>query len=114
MGDTSHPERRAFFRISRRPALPAAVLFMAGIAVHRSLPAAPLLYLLSIAVMVVVSWRLFRRPVWCSASIALSTALAGLTAAQLYAFYSPAQHVCAFATEDPRLAQVELYIDNPP
>jgi competence protein ComEC len=114
MGDTSGPERRAQFRIGRRPALPAAVLFMAGIAAHRALPPAPLVYLFAIAVTLAVGWRLFRRPVWCSTLLALATALSGLTAAQLFAFYYPADHVCAFATEDPRLAQVELYIDNPP
>src|SRR5690349_15316103 len=98
MGDTSRPERRAHFRIGRRPALPAAVLFMAGIAAHRAMPPAPLVYLLVMAGVLALGWRLIRRPVWCSAALALATALAGLTAAQLFAFYYPADHVCAFAT----------------
>ena len=38
----------------------------------------------------------------------------GLAAAQLAAFYYPRHHVGAFASDTPRLAQVELHIDHPP
>ena len=40
--------------------------------------------------------------------------VAGLVAAQLFAFHYPRDHVSAYAGDAPRLAQLELHIDHPP
>src|SRR4051812_12745557 len=121
MGDAPATARRApgslagwAGSIARRPAVPTAALFMAGIAAHRTAPAAPAAWLAVMAVLLVAAWRLPHRMAWSSAALALAAALGGLCAAQLFAFYYPRNHVSAYTAPDARLAQLELYIEQPP
>ena len=98
----------------RPPARAAAVLFMAGIAVHRALPPAPLVYLFAIAVTLAVGWRLLRRPIWCSALLALRDHVVRSHRRPALRVLLPGRARLRLRHRGPRLAQVELYIDNPP
>src|SRR4051794_22540844 len=108
MRDGPRPSRRTLISFGRRPAVPAAGLFIAGILAHNALPARPGLWLAVMAVLLALACPLLRRPIVCSFLLALATLLGGLTAAQLYASYYPRDHVSAYAADDPRLAQLEL------
>src|SRR5438045_8009186 len=43
-----------------------------------------------------------------------ATAVAGLAVAQSNVYYYPRDHISAFASDQPRLAQLELRLDYPP
>jgi competence protein ComEC len=91
-----------------------AGLFALGIGAHPVVPHLPALWLAGLAAALVVAWRWLDHPIRASAALACGLAFAGISAGQLAAFYYPRNHVSAFATEDPRLAQLELHLDHAP
>ena len=115
MADGAAPSRRAAGGpVAGRPAVAAALLFAFGIAIHPALPHRPGVGLGILACVLVAVGRSLGRPRLASALLACALTVAGVTAAQLSAFYYPARHVSAFAGDDPRLAQLELHVDHPP
>src|SRR5687767_15028494 len=102
------PQRR------QRPAVAAAVLFVLGIASHSVLPHRPLVWLTLLATFLVLAFMLFRREQSCAGALAAGLFLAGALAAQLEAYFFAADDISAFAGDQPRLAQIELEIGEPP
>src|SRR5437763_1529841 len=98
--------------IPRRPALPAAILFIIGIFLHAKLAHAPLLWSGLAVACVFAGVVAFRRAYVCSALIAVALVCLGASVAQLEAFHYPSDHISAYATDEPRLAQLELVIDH--
>src|SRR5687768_2833933 len=98
----------------RRPAVAAAGLFMIGIALHARVAAAPWVWLALSAVALLVGVFAFRRGAIGTISLAVAVLLAGVTAAQVEAFRYSADGISAFATDGPRLASLELQLDQPP
>jgi competence protein ComEC len=106
--------RRIVGTFVARPALPVVLLFILGIALHAHLPIAPLSWIAAIVACAIAGAATLR---WCYASslfIAVSILLCGLTIAQVEGFYYPADHIAAYATDQTRLAQLELQIDHEP
>ena len=97
-----------------RPAVPAALLLAAGVAAHSAVPHSPPLWLAAMAGAIAFAAFVQRRPLASSAALAGAILFGGVAAAQLSAFYFPRNHVSAFATDSPRLAQIELHLDHPP
>jgi competence protein ComEC len=98
----------------RRPAVLAAALFMGGIFAHRALPGWPAGYALLIAALCTAALLLKSRP-WCGATlIACGVFTAGAAIAQLDAYYFSLSHISSFAADAPRLAELELQIDQEP
>ncbi len=112
------PARRsapgAIGAIAARPAVGAAVLFIAGIALHTILPPRPLVWIVAIALLAVGAIVCYRITAPCSACIAGALLLCGVAVAQLEAYFYPADHISSFATDEMRLAQLEMRIDTPP
>lgn len=102
------------WQIQRRPAVPAAVAFMLGIFAHKALPAWPIAWMGLLAGLILAALLLIRRPMLCSIALGAGIMTAGVAASQLEAFFYPRSYVCQFATDQPRLAQLELRIDYPP
>jgi competence protein ComEC len=101
--------------LARRPAFTAAAALIAGITLHPAAPDWPRLWLAlsaTTAITALLLLRLAPRP----STAALITALAalGLAVAQLEKFRFPADHVLAWTTDTPRLAELELTLDQPP
>src|SRR4051812_12081569 len=106
--------RRVVGLIPRRPALAVAALFIGGIFAHTNFPHAPLLWAaitLLCAAGAVVSYR---STAASSACLFAGIFCAGVGIAQLEAFYYPRDTIAAFATDQPRLAQLELLINHEP
>jgi len=100
--------------VARRPFVAVAVLFMLGIALHRAAPHRPDVWigmgaLLVAAGVIAHRWRTI--PSLCLAAAIL---LVGVAAAQLEHFHYARDHISTFASDARRLAQVELYLDEPP
>jgi competence protein ComEC len=100
--------------VARRPALPAILLFIVGIAAHHSLPVSPLVWLVMIAFLLIcaIVWR--RRPVLSSPAIGLAILLSGACTAQLADFRFPTNDIGLFASDEPRLAWVEGQVSDEP
>ena len=111
--DTARTGRSDVGFVARRPAVSAAVCFAAGIAAHAVLPHAPGAWIGALAVLLVVTLLAGGRR-WASFVTAGAVAVAGVASAQVSAFYYPRDHVSAYAADTPRLAQLELLIDQPP
>lgn len=90
----------------------AAILLIFGILAHTVLPDAPVLYLLIGAI--VSGLALLPFPQFAAPALALALFLAGLCAAQLEHFYFPANHVAFFTSDQPRLAEIEIRLTQPP
>lgn len=101
-------------QIARRPALAAANLFILGIALHRSIPQWPWVWLVFILLALICAVLLFGRSGWSSALLATAIVLSGLVSAQLAAFYYPPNDISLFTGEDPRLAWVEGRVADTP
>jgi len=101
--------------LARRPAFSAAAALVAGIALHPVTPDLPRTWL-ALAAAAALTAILLLRLAPRSSTAALITALAalGLAVAQLEKYRFPADHVIAYTTETPRLAEIELKIDQPP
>ena len=97
-----------------RPALPAAVLLVVGIAGHRLLPVVPLLWLIVLLLLIVGAAIFSKKAILCSTLIAPAIMLCGITSAQLAASFFPGNHISAFASDEPRLAWVEARIEETP
>lgn len=64
--------------------------------------------------LLLASWLWLDNDLRSSAALAGAVLSSGLAAGQLAAFHYPSDHVSAFADETPRLAQLEIYIDDAP
>jgi competence protein ComEC len=101
-------------RFARRPAVGAAAALMVGIALHSSLPDRPALWLAiaaAAAIAAVTCWR------WGGvANVLLAFAMIGVGASvgQLERFHFRPDDIVLYTTDAPRLAEVELEIDQPP
>ncbi len=92
-----------------------AALFMLGIFVSHLAPVWPIVWMLASAVGLIGAIRFHaRRPRVSSILIAINFLLAGLLVAQLEAFYYAPPDIGQFATDTPRLAQLELFINHEP
>src|SRR5689334_10235447 len=114
MGATSPGQPQPMSSLARRPAVLAAALFMVGIGVHAYVPHRPALWVAALAALLLLGWR---ASAWISVSIvslALAMIIAGIAAAQVKGFFYPRDHVSAFASDEPRLAQVEMDLIQPP
>lgn len=92
-----------------------AVLFLAlGIALHRTVPRAPAVWLLASIALAGSAGLLLKHAGGSLLALSLALTTVGITAAQIDWFYYPRQHVGMFAGTDPRLAQVEVEVDDAP
>src|SRR5438132_5456416 len=99
---------------ARRPALIVVICFILGIALHASLPHDPQIWLALLVVLGIGAMFFFHLPRLCGTILMLALICAGVAIAQIEAFYYPANHISAYATDEPRLAWLELYIDYEP
>lgn len=99
--------------VARRPALPAAVLFILGICLHPVLPRLPVLWLAILAAMAVIAVGLLHRSA-CCIPLAIAVVITGTSAGQLAAFYYPANHLGQFIGDDARLGWVQGTIADAP
>ena len=103
--------------VARRPAVATAVCFAAGIAAHATLPHWPGIWLGVLAALLATAYLTRGRlpsPLFESLLIAAGVASAGVAAAQLCAFFYPRDDISGYAGDTPRLAQLELHVDQPP
>lgn len=100
--------------IPRRPAVPLVLLWIAGIIVHPWLPVKPWLWLLTVGLLVASALVNRARPLLASASLALATLIASIAAAQIDATRFDTHHIAAYATDRPRIAQVEVKVEDEP
>lgn len=99
---------------ARRPFVAVAAFLMLGVFLHDLAPVQPRVYLLILASLILLATFVVRFPAVCSLSILLSCGVLGITLGQTTGFYYPRDHIRAFATDQPRLAQLELRLDYPP
>jgi competence protein ComEC len=101
--------------LARRPAVSAAAALIVGIALHRVTPDLPRAFLaLSTAAALTALALLHLASRLSTAALITALASLGLAVAQLEQFRFPADHVIAWTTDTPHLAEVELVIDQPP
>src|SRR5437899_2825297 len=106
--------RRDSHAPARRPALIVVICFILGIALHASLPHYPQIWLALLVMLGAAAIFLFPLPRVCGGMLILALICAGVAIAQIEAFYYPANDISAYATDEPRLAWLELYIDHEP
>jgi competence protein ComEC len=107
-------QRGSQFFFLQRPAFPLAASFVIGISLAFVFPCHPVVWLAMVVALLVASAIALGRPIICSSLLLGAAALAGTAAAQLEHFYCPANHIAAFTTEEPRLAQLEVRLTSPP
>lgn len=100
--------------MAHRPAVPAALALTFGILAHPLLPCHLPAWTALIALLALVAIALRHRPWLCSGCLLPALFLAGTALAQLQTCCYPANHIAAFTTPEPRLAEVELLITQPP
>jgi competence protein ComEC len=101
--------------VRRAPAVPAAIGMLVGVAAQGVAPALVVAWLVVFGSLTcLAAGPLRRRPVLATATLCLAWVVAGLLAGQLAGLYYPPDHVGHYASDDSRLAQVELSLDDPP
>jgi competence protein ComEC len=106
--------RRVIGQIPRRPAVLAAVALMLGICVYEIVPQYPIAWLIVLAALILTAAIFIHHAIVCAISLLLTTIVAGIALAQVQEFYYPRDHIGSFATDQPRLAKMELRVDDPP
>ena len=114
MSQPDAPSRRLSDALLRRPALAAAVCLIVGISAHRISWHVPNLWLALSAILLLLAAIFFPRAILSRIALALSILAAGIAAAQIERFGYPADHIAQFAQDRPRLARVELTVDQAP
>ena len=100
--------------VSRRPAVPAAILFILGIALHGLLPHRPILLLCVLAVLIVGAVLFIHRSWQSTGFVAIAIGLSGGISARLSEFNYAPNHIGAFATDEPRLCWIEGTVRDTP
>lgn len=100
--------------VARRPALPAAILFILGITAHRTFPILPLIWLLAIGLLVIAGFLLRGRSALACITIVQAIFLAGVCTAQLAEFRYSSNDIGLFASDEPKLAWVEGEVADEP
>jgi competence protein ComEC len=111
-GSNPLPFIAVFF--SRRPALAAAVLFVAGITLHGALPVWPIAWLLLTIIFLALAVRLQQRATICSINICIALLGIGLVAGQIAANTFAKNQVANFVGDSPRIAEIELEVTGNP
>lgn len=101
-------------QLRRRPAAAVAIAFLTGIAIHAALPCHPLLYMACIAACGVAAVQFRSNAQLGTIHLLCAVFFAGLCIAQIEKYRFPDNHIAHFAKDQPRLAQLELYIDHQP
>jgi competence protein ComEC len=99
---------------ARRPAVPAAMALIAGIAGASVFPYRPMIWLCIIGGLTTAAIILRRFNATGSFLLLASLFFIGITAAQLESFCFPAAHIANFTSDEPRLAEIELRLIGPP
>src|SRR2546429_8090031 len=99
---------------ARRPAIGAAVILIAGIVLHETMPDRPNAWLALSAAGAMVALGLWRFGAIATVALAIALGLLGIGVAQLEHYQFPSNDIVAYTTDTPRLAEVELEIDQPP
>jgi competence protein ComEC len=105
---------RSKFAISRRPAIAAALFFIAGILAHESLP--PRLWtwiILTIALLAIAIAEIRRGPI-CAICLAMAVFLTGVIRAQADAYFFPRDQIALFSNQADLLCDLEVHITQPP
>jgi competence protein ComEC len=102
------------FVLVRYPAIPIALAFLIGVAVHRVVPVVPWLALGGAATSFVIACARYRRGFWFLLPISLAFALLGLGFAQRANYQFAPNHVAHFSTDSPRLCFARLQLDEQP
>jgi competence protein ComEC len=102
------------FSVALRPALPAAGLFIAGVLLHPAAPTYPPIWIGVCFVLAVAGWATLKREKLSTALLGCALIAAAIAAGQLYAFQFGPDDVSAFASDETRLAWLEMDIITPP
>lgn len=100
--------------LARRPAVGAAACLIAGIVLHFTMPDRPVLWLTLAAVLAAGALAARRFGGLATPLLALAVVFLGLGVAQREHFHFAADHIVTYTTDTPRLAEVELTLDQPP
>ena len=92
----------------------AAVALILGILCHVAAPHAPRLWLALAGAAAALAIGLFRRPLVSTISLLVAIALVALGASQLARFQFADDHIAAFTSDTPQLAELDLVITQPP
>ena len=111
---TMRPPFRWLEAAARRPALAVAVLFILGIAAHRVMPLMPVVWLLFLACTLIAAAAQRTPETVCKMLLGIGCVSAGIATAQLSEFAFPSDHITAFVSDEPRLASLELEVDETP
>lgn len=111
MSDAPQPK---LTRLTRRPAVWAALCLIAGILVHAIAADSPKLWLALAAGSAALALCVIRWTAPSTIALASSLIFAGIAAAQLEHFHFPASDISAYTTSVSHLAEIELIIDDPP
>ena len=101
-------------RLTRRPAVWAALCLIAGILVHTLAADSPKIWLTLAAAGAIIAIALIRWVAPSTIALAFSLVCAGIAAAQLEHYHFPANDISAYTTSASHLAEIELVIDDPP
>ena len=110
--DATHDRVRPAVLV-RHPAFPAAVCFIAGIALHDQLPVAGWMWV-GFAACYATAALLTRNAAASCACVALALAALGAAAGQSARFYYPAGEIGLYAGDAPRLAWLDVYLPQTP
>jgi competence protein ComEC len=100
--------------LRRKPAVSAAILFIGGIFLHRSLSVGPGI-MLSLALGAgLLAALAFRRQLLSTSLIAFALILLSAAAAQQTSLFYAQDEIGLFTSSQPRLAELEVMIDDPP
>lgn len=99
--------------LSRRPALAAVGVFIGGIIVHANVAHHPVAWIACAILSAGIGIAWFRRDTASSMAVAGAIFFVGIATTQLAAFYFSHNDINAFSSDTPRLAKLELDIDQP-
>src|ERR1700689_71056 len=108
------PVRRVSDALASRPAVAATLLLICGILFQNSLPLKPVIWLISILLLLAIALWQLRRAWISSPCIAAAIFFLGLTCAQLNSFFFSANEIGLFTAGSERLAELEVRISDSP
>lgn len=101
-------------RTTVRPVVGVVPFLALGILLHRTAPRVPAIWLMASIAFAVLTVLSLVHAGWSLAALALALTAVGITAAQIDWFYYPRHHIGLFSGADPRLAQIEVEVDDAP
>jgi competence protein ComEC len=114
MSAQSGPQNTSLGPLTRRPTVSFVILFALGVLFHEQVPIRPWFNITIATFLAAFAAVFYNRKIICTFFLAVAIVLCGITFAQREHFQFASSDIAQFATDEPHMCELELYLPDEP